>query len=160
MNTNDIQVWKWLSHLIMTLGHHGMSSEKSAVENDIEHILCVKQMSWQWCIDRELEIIDAECLIDSNIFTHQGAKPVKRIHACDNPESHRDSLPGLPIALYDSVWITSLTQPQLDALNVSPDTYISMDVSSYYLNVCWPLVINQSDSNGDIYLSTQLDVNV
>lgn len=47
MNTNNIQVWEWLSHLIMTLGHHGMSSEKSAVENDIEHILCVKQMSWQ-----------------------------------------------------------------------------------------------------------------
>ena len=60
--------WKWLACLIKTLGDHRMSSEESAVENQIEHVLQVKQMDWQCCIEHELDIIDAECLLDGDIF--------------------------------------------------------------------------------------------
>lgn len=126
----DIQVWEWLSHLIKTLGKCGMSSEESTVENVIEHILHIKWMEWQQCIDRELEIIDTEHLVDSDIFTCQGAKPTKRIHAHNNPESHRDPLGGLPMALYDSAWISSLAEHQLDTLNVFPGIFPWMRVAT------------------------------
>ncbi|KAG9310119.1 hypothetical protein JVU11DRAFT_9732 [Chiua virens] len=130
MRADDVQVWEWLSRLIKTLSHHGMSSEESVVENDIEHVLRVKQMSWRRCIDKELEIIDTERLLDSDIFARQGAKPVKRIRAYDNPESRRDPVPGLPMAMYDSAWISSLPQRELDALDVSPDTFPWMKVAT------------------------------
>lgn len=109
ISDKDLPAWQWLFHLIKTLGEHGMSLEESTVENDIEHILQIKQMDWQQYIDWELEITDTEHLVDNDIFPHQGARPVKRIHAYNNPSSSRDPGPGLPMTLYDSVWVASLT---------------------------------------------------
>ena len=130
MRAEDVPVWEWLSHLIKTLGECGMSSEESAVENDIEHVLRIKRMEWRRCIDKQLEIIDTERLVDSDIFARQGAKPVKRIRAHDNPESRRDPIPGLPMTLYDSAWIASLTERQLGALDVSLVAFPWMTVAS------------------------------
>lgn len=124
----DLPVWEWLLRLIKTLGEHGMSSEESAVENDIETVLRVKRMHWRRCIDRELDIIDTERLVDSDIFARQGAKPVKRVRAPDNPVSSRDPVPGLAMALYDSAWIASLTVRRLDALDIPPSTFPWMKV--------------------------------
>ncbi|KAG8220661.1 hypothetical protein J3R82DRAFT_2942 [Butyriboletus roseoflavus] len=111
---DDLLAWEWLSHLIKTLGEHGMSLEESAVKNQIEHVLQVKQMGWWHCINRKLD----------------GAKPVKRIHANDNPSSSRNAVSGLPMALYDSAWIADLMQCQLDALDVSSNTFDWMMVAT------------------------------
>ncbi|KIK77071.1 hypothetical protein PAXRUDRAFT_28869, partial [Paxillus rubicundulus Ve08.2h10] len=98
----DVASWQWLHHLIETLGEHGMSSEESSVENGVENVLCVKQMEWQRNIDHELEIIDHERVLDNDIFSAQGSKPLPRKWATDNPPTSRNPVNGLPLALYDS----------------------------------------------------------
>ena len=74
----DLSRWKWLHCLLKTLGEHGMSSKESSLENGIENVLQVKQMYWQRNIDHELDIIDHECIIDSESFSTQGLKPLPR----------------------------------------------------------------------------------
>ena len=55
---DDLPSWKWLQHLIKTLGEDGMSSEESSVENSVMNVLWVKNMNWRRNIEKELEIID------------------------------------------------------------------------------------------------------
>jgi hypothetical protein len=43
----DFSAWWWLQQLVKTLGEGGMSLEESDVENDIETVLCVKNMVWR-----------------------------------------------------------------------------------------------------------------
>ena len=76
---DDLAAWEWLQRLVKLLGEQGMSSEESAIENNVEHLLRVKRMEWRCCIDQELDIVDVECIIDSDIFSRRGAKPVKRV---------------------------------------------------------------------------------
>ncbi|KAG1848863.1 hypothetical protein F4604DRAFT_1687571 [Suillus subluteus] len=45
-NEEDLPAWKWLQQLVGTLGEGGMSSEESDIENDIETVLRVKNMTW------------------------------------------------------------------------------------------------------------------
>ncbi|KAI6098900.1 hypothetical protein EV401DRAFT_2146648 [Pisolithus croceorrhizus] len=66
---DDLQSWKWLQSLIKTLGKHGMSSEESSVENGVENVLRVKNMPWRRNIDRELEIVDFQRVLDTDIFS-------------------------------------------------------------------------------------------
>ncbi|KAG1761270.1 hypothetical protein EDD22DRAFT_740486, partial [Suillus occidentalis] len=54
--------------LIETLGEGGMSSEESDVENDIETVLRVKNMTWRRAIERELDIVDHQRLVGDDIF--------------------------------------------------------------------------------------------
>ncbi|KAG1865296.1 hypothetical protein F4604DRAFT_1538517, partial [Suillus subluteus] len=54
--------------LVRTLGEAGMSSEESDVENDIETVLRVKNMTWRRAIERELDIIDHQRMLDDDIF--------------------------------------------------------------------------------------------
>lgn len=126
---NDLPAWEWLQHLVKTLGEHGMSSEESAVENEVEHVLRVKNMEWRRGIGRELDIVDVERILDSEIFAPQGSKPVKRIRAHDNPMTSRDVVTGLPMELYDGAWIANLTQRQLDSLGVSSANFAWMEVA-------------------------------
>lgn len=120
----DLSSWKWLRHLIKTLGEHGMSSEESSVENGIENVLQVKQMYWRRNIDRELDIIDRECIIDGDIFSPQGSKPLPRKRAADNPTTSSKPKTGLPLALYDSAWFSQLTERQSEALAPSKENFL------------------------------------
>lgn len=106
-----------------------MSSEESAVENDIEHVLRVKKMEWRRCVDRELDIIDVERLVDSDIFSPRGAKPVKRVRALDNLVSSRKAVTGLSVDLYDGAWFLGLTQREIESLDMSPDKFVWMKVA-------------------------------
>ncbi|KAF8120035.1 hypothetical protein EV363DRAFT_1084675, partial [Boletus edulis] len=65
---DDLPVWQWLQSLIRLLGEHGMSSEESSVENGVENVLHVKKMDWRRNIDRELDIIDLQRLVDEDLF--------------------------------------------------------------------------------------------
>ncbi|KIJ68876.1 hypothetical protein HYDPIDRAFT_25128 [Hydnomerulius pinastri MD-312] len=126
---NDLTAWEWLQRLIKSLGEHGMSSEESAVENKVEHVLRVKNMEWRRGVEQELDIVDLERVLDSDIFSPQGSKPVKRIRAPNNLTTSRDAVTGLPMALYDGAWIAGLTQRQLDSLAISNEEFIWMKVT-------------------------------
>ncbi|KAI5987192.1 hypothetical protein EDD15DRAFT_2372596 [Pisolithus albus] len=128
--SDDQTAWEWLQRLVKTLGEQGMSSEESAVENEIERVLRVKRMEWRRCIDRELDIIDVERVLDNNIFSPRGAKPVKRVRAPDNPVSSRGAVGGLPMELYDRTWIAGRTQREIESLDISEDKFIWMKVAT------------------------------
>jgi hypothetical protein len=97
-------VWKWLHKVIETLGHDGMSSDESSVEDDIDMVFKVKTMPWRRDIEEELRIIDSERVRDPSIFGKQGSKPVKRRRACEGLVSDREPVEGLPRAFYDDGW--------------------------------------------------------
>ncbi|KIM61171.1 hypothetical protein SCLCIDRAFT_26147 [Scleroderma citrinum Foug A] len=92
---DDLATWEWLQRLVKLLGEQGMSSEESAIENN-------------------LDIVDVERIIDSDIFSHRGAKPVK----------------GLPVDLYDRAWLTGLAQQEVDFLEMSLNRFIWMKVAT------------------------------
>ncbi|KAI6162415.1 hypothetical protein EDD17DRAFT_1757181 [Pisolithus thermaeus] len=125
---DDLQSWKWLRSLIKMLGEHGMSSEESSVENGVENVLRVKNMPWRRNIDRELEIVDFQCLLDTDIFSPQGSKPLTHKRSPDNPSTTRDAVKALPLALYDGAWFAQLTERQIEALNVPQQTFSWMKV--------------------------------
>ncbi|KAI6159045.1 hypothetical protein EDD17DRAFT_1762978 [Pisolithus thermaeus] len=125
---DDLQSWKWLQSLIKTLGEHGMSSKESSVENGVENVLRVKNMPWRRNIDRELEIVDFQCLLDTDIFSPQGSKPLTRKCSPDNPSTTCDVVKALPLALYDGAWFAQLTERQIEALNVPQQTFSWMKV--------------------------------
>ncbi|KAI6095456.1 hypothetical protein F5141DRAFT_1068368 [Pisolithus sp. B1] len=116
---DDLGSWKWLQRLINTLGEHSMSSEESSVENGIENVLRVKKLEWQRNIDKELEIVDLQHVLDKDIFCSQGSKPLPRKHAPDNLISSQAPVVGLPMALYDDTWILQLTERQRESLEIS-----------------------------------------
>ncbi|KAI6133981.1 hypothetical protein EV401DRAFT_2064473 [Pisolithus croceorrhizus] len=125
---DNLQSWKWLRSLIKTLGEHGMSSEESSVENGVENVLRVKNMPWRRNIDQELEIVDFQRLLDTDIFSPQGSKPLTRKRSPDNPSTTRDAVKALPLALYDGAWFAQLTERQIEALNVPQQTFSWMKV--------------------------------
>lgn len=126
---DDLPAWEWLRQLVKMLGEHGVSSEESTVENEIEQVLRVKKMPWRRCIDHELEIVDIQRILDNDVFSPRGAKPVKRVRANDNPISARDAVVGLPVEVYDRTWIAGLTRHQLESLNVSNEKFAWMTVA-------------------------------
>ncbi|KAG1726121.1 hypothetical protein EDD22DRAFT_740635, partial [Suillus occidentalis] len=65
---DDLPAWQWLQKLIKTLGDDGMSSEESDIENDVECVLRVKNMTWRRGIERELSVIDNQRVLDDDIF--------------------------------------------------------------------------------------------
>ncbi|KAI6094496.1 hypothetical protein EDD16DRAFT_1721629 [Pisolithus croceorrhizus] len=116
---DDLGSWKWLQRLINTLGEHSMSSEESSVENGIENVLRVKKLEWQRNIDKDLEIVDLQRVLDKDIFCSQGSKPLPRKCAPNNPISSRVPVVGLPMALYDDMWILQLMERWRESLEIS-----------------------------------------
>ncbi|KAG1738162.1 uncharacterized protein EDB91DRAFT_1054784 [Suillus paluster] len=64
----DLVAWQWLQRLVKILGDHGMSSEERDMENEFECVLHVKNMGWHYGIERELNIVDHQQLLDNDIF--------------------------------------------------------------------------------------------
>ncbi|KAI6159901.1 hypothetical protein EDD17DRAFT_1761957 [Pisolithus thermaeus] len=75
-NKDDADAWKWLKDLTTTLGKHGMSSEESGIKNEVEVVLHVKTLPWHRSVERELDLIDLQRLLDDDIFAPQGAQPL------------------------------------------------------------------------------------
>jgi hypothetical protein len=122
-NEEDLPAWQWLQKLVMTLGDTGMSSEESDVENDIETVLHVKNMTWRRAIERELDIIDHQRMVDDDIFAPQGLKPMKWIRSSGNPKTSRTEMDGLPKALYNEEWLAGLTKRQIERLSISDEKF-------------------------------------
>ncbi|KAG1892291.1 hypothetical protein F4604DRAFT_1532281, partial [Suillus subluteus] len=64
----DLPTWQWLQQLIEMLGDDGMSSEESDVENNVETVLQVKNMPWCCGVEKELNIIDHQRVLENEIF--------------------------------------------------------------------------------------------
>ena len=106
-----------------------MSSEESDLENEVEEVLLVKHMDWHHAIEQELDFVDLQCLVDVDVFTPQGSWPMKRIRASGNPLSSRDLVKGLPMMLYNRAWVASLTQHQLEVLDISKELLPWMQIA-------------------------------
>jgi hypothetical protein len=128
-NREDLPAWQWLQLLVKTLGEGGMSSEESDVENQIETVLRVKNMVWRHAIERELDIVDHQRLMDDDIFAPQGSKPMKRIRAAGNPTTSRAQVDELPKALYNAEWLAGLTKHQAEKLSISTEKFKWMKVA-------------------------------
>ena len=74
---NDANIWRWLADILEQLGADGMSSDESGIEDEIEIIYNTKAMPWRKDLETELQIIDDQRLVDMDIFTPRGSKPVK-----------------------------------------------------------------------------------
>ncbi|KIM61758.1 hypothetical protein SCLCIDRAFT_25568 [Scleroderma citrinum Foug A] len=74
---NDANIWRWLADILEQLGADGMSSDESGIEDEIEIIYNTKAMPWRKDLKTELQIIDDQRLVDTDIFTPRGSKPVK-----------------------------------------------------------------------------------
>ncbi|KAG1828000.1 hypothetical protein EV424DRAFT_1537001 [Suillus variegatus] len=125
----DLPAWMWLQNLIKTLGDGGMSSEESDVENNVQCVLRVKNMAWRRGIERELNVIDQQRVLDDEIFAPQGSKPMKRIRAPGNSTSLWSPVTGLPKALYNGEWFDGLTGGQVERLDISNETLRWMKVA-------------------------------
>jgi hypothetical protein len=125
-NEDDLPAWEWLQCLVSTLGEGGMSSEESDSENEVESVLQIKNMEWRRCVSTELDIVDRQQILDTDIFAPQGSKPVKRIRASANPSSCRDAVEGLPLALYDPAWLEGLNLHETSHLAISRTDYLWM----------------------------------
>ena len=125
---DNLPSWKWLQHLIKTLGEDGMSSEESSVENCVMNVLRVKNMDWWRNIKKELEIIDLQWVIDKDIFSLQGSRPLPRKCAPDNPVMSWDLVIGLPKALYDGLWMSELNEWHKELLKILGEKFPSMKV--------------------------------
>ncbi|KAG2336816.1 hypothetical protein BDR05DRAFT_953064 [Suillus weaverae] len=126
---NDLPAWQWLQKLIKMLGDDGMSSGESDIENDVECVLRVKNMTWCCRIEQELSVINNQRVLDDDIFTPQGSKLMKRIRAPGNSTTLRSPVTGLPKALYDAKWIDGLTKGQVERLDVSSEIFQWMTVA-------------------------------
>ncbi|KAI6138673.1 hypothetical protein EDD17DRAFT_1516851 [Pisolithus thermaeus] len=130
---DDLHSWQWLQRLIKSLGEHGMSSEESSVENGIENVLRVKKMEWQKNIDKELEIIDLQRILDKDIFCSQGAKPLPRKRAPDNPTSSRAPVTALPTGIGVTQDLEGAIPMDEDYCNLILNTQQTMRVLYNYL---------------------------
>ncbi|KAG1720459.1 uncharacterized protein EDB91DRAFT_1088835 [Suillus paluster] len=128
-NEENLPAWQWLQQLVGTLGEDGMSSEESNVENDIETVLRVKNMTWCRAIKWELDIIDHQRIMDDDIFAPQGSKPMKWICSARNPTTSRKEGDGLPKALYNEEWLAGLTKCQVEGLSISDGRFKWMRVA-------------------------------
>jgi hypothetical protein len=100
----ESELWKWLDKVLGQLGHDGMSSEDSEIEDRINLVLRVRAMPWRREMGNELAYIDAQRVADKTIFGRQGMKPMKRIRG-EGKDSKREPVEGLPSAFYNSTWL-------------------------------------------------------
>jgi hypothetical protein len=100
----DVPLWEWLHEVLERLGADGMSSEESAVEG-LETVFRVKILDWRRDMTKELNIIDEQRLLDSDLFSARGSKPGTRVRRSDNARSGRDPVPRLPRCFYDQAWL-------------------------------------------------------
>jgi hypothetical protein len=125
---SNLPIWNWLEELLQHLGTDGMSSEESENEGDLENVLRVKAIPWHRNMENELAIIDQQQLIDDDIFTPRGSKPIKRLQV-GNAITHRDPPCEWPRVLHDNDWYESKPSDYCQAtLKVSKDEFKWMKI--------------------------------
>ncbi|KAG9313663.1 hypothetical protein JVU11DRAFT_5999 [Chiua virens] len=110
VNAEDAEIWVWLTDILKQLGLDGMSSNESVAEDNIHMVYRTKVMLWRRDIERELEIIDNQRFVDTDIYTPRGSKPVKRMRGKRSAPSAHHPVAKLPKVFYDKTWLKK--QPQ------------------------------------------------
>ena len=106
----DTDNWKWLKAVLVQLGHDGMSSEESNVDDsDIEVAYRPRVVPWRRDIENELKIIDDEYRRIVRTQNRRGPQPSRRIRDRRNAVSQRDPVCGLPYIFYNEDWLRTKT---------------------------------------------------
>ena len=117
-------MWKWLSKVVEQLGHDGMSSEDSEIEDRIDVVLRVHAMPWRREMSNELAHIDSQRVRDKTIFGRQGMKPMKRIRG-EGRVSTRNPVQGLPVAFYNRAWLNTAQHALEAKVKETPFTWMT-----------------------------------
>jgi|ERR1700720_657143 len=126
---NDLEVWKWFTSILEYLGPDGMSSDESSMEG-VETVYRVKRLPWRCDIAGYMDIIDSQRHKDSDIFSAQGTKPVKRVRGTANPQSTHKAVRQLPRSFYDGDWYNGLNQNRQDEVDASDKEFLWYNVTT------------------------------
>jgi hypothetical protein len=63
-------VWGWLQQVIVMLGHDGMGSDESDMEDNIHIVYRVKPLPWRRNMKKEMDIIDSGRIQRPNLFSN------------------------------------------------------------------------------------------
>jgi hypothetical protein len=85
--------------------------------------MTIKNMTWRRVIERELDIIDQQRILDGDIVAPQGSKPMKWICSAGNTTTSRMQVDGLSKALYNKEWLAGLTKCEVERLSISDETF-------------------------------------
>jgi hypothetical protein len=121
---NEREVWVWLSKVLKELGHDGMSSDESELDDEVEVILKVKKLPWRREISRELDFIDKKR--GHGGFSKRGSAPMRRQRGRGEP-STRPPVTGLPAVLYDRRWLQGDCPPEVE-MKVSREAFQWMNL--------------------------------
>lgn len=117
--SKDVRSWEWLDEMLGYLGEDGMSSDESDVAEETgETIYRANYMPWRRDIDEDLDLIDKQRLVDNDIYSRRGAKPVTRIRN-EGCESRRLPVGALPKSFYKKRWLSSASKSIVDDLDIS-----------------------------------------
>jgi hypothetical protein len=121
---NEREVWVWLSKVLRELGHDGMSSDESELDDEVEVILKVKELPWRREMSRELDFIDKQRGCGG--FSKRGSAPMRRRRGQGEP-STRSPVTGLPAVLYDRQWLQGECPPEVE-MKVSQQAFQWMNL--------------------------------
>ena len=103
-----------------------MSSDESDVDHRLNtRVLRVNVPEWRRRdIDKYVELVDAERQINEGGHNRAGAKPIPRIRTERDKTSTRKPAAGLPVVLYDELWLAKLNSYDRECiLEGSPQTF-------------------------------------
>jgi hypothetical protein len=101
----QLMLWQQAKRIIGELGVEGMSSDESSPEDGTAGKLRVKNMPWRRNVFNLLEAVDGERVIDEELYSKRGSKPLPRVRKRFYPSSRRDPVCGLQESLYDDEWL-------------------------------------------------------
>jgi hypothetical protein len=113
------------AELIDDLGCGGMSSDETSVEHGVK-LFRIKKKFWRAAeLGPFLHAIDRVTERIQNTTTSRGSSKYHRLPG-ENESREGGIVSGLPINLYDPVWLANLRanmKPAYDMLEVKPDAY-------------------------------------
>ncbi len=102
----DAPIWQWLREVIEKLGEDGMSSDESDTDKRTGlPIYHVTNMKWRQKMVYELNMVDKLRLVDRDLYSGWGAKPIPRLRDERNSDSCRASPKEIPKKLYSAEWL-------------------------------------------------------
>jgi hypothetical protein len=117
--------------LIKLLGEEGMSSDESEVDEELGiFVFRPKEMPWRPNVEKVMEIIDKQRMVDRDIYSFKGSKPGPRSRNKKKGTSRRRPPAGLPRSLYDKDWLKTQTMTQVRKLHISKNKFVWMRVGS------------------------------
>jgi len=120
----DVPIWRWLRELVEKLGEDGMSSDESdTYQRTGLPTYRVKHLRWRRKMDNELNMVDKLRVVDKDLYSRRGAKPIPRFRDDRNSDSCRSAPKGRPRRLYDSQWLQEQTPRERRGLLIPDENF-------------------------------------